>query len=301
MGFSDASNDKPLINAGSMRNKGVELSVESRNLTGAISWTSQLNLSYNHNTVVNLNDTIPLAGNDIGWGYILSRSQAGQPYGSFYGYVTDGVFQTQKDVDDHAVQTPGTDPFNKTSPGDIRFRDLNNDGNINDLDRTYLGSPVPTWMFSMNNIFNYKSLELSVFLQGVAGNKIYNASRIWNEGMSFIVNQTTETLNRWTGPGTSNNIPRATYNDPNKNTRVSNRFVESGSYLRVKTLTLSYTLPLAQTKKLRMDKVRVYATAQNLLTFTKYKGFEPEVNPNGIDQFGYPVSRTISFGINTNF
>ena len=237
----------------------------------------------------------------IGLNYNLALIQAGHPVNEFYGFITDGVFQTQTDVDNHAVQVPGSDPYNRTSAGDIRFKDLNNDGVINDLDRAFTGNPNPTFIFAMNNSFTYKGFDLSLFLQGVAGNKILNANRIYTEAMSVAQNQTTETLNRWTGEGTSNEMPRAVFNDPNKNSRPSDRYVENGSFLRIKNLTLGYTLPASLTEKAHISSVRVYAAGLNLYTFTRYTGFDPEVGTSGIDNNVYPVTATYSLGINIGF
>jgi hypothetical protein len=281
-----------------MQNKGVELSITTNNMTGKFKWTSSFNISYNKNKVVSINDTVPMPTGSIGLNYYLALIQAGIPINEFYGYVTDGLFQTQADVNNHALQTPGNDPFNRTSPGDIRYKDLNNDGVINDKDRTYLGSPNPTFIFSLNNNFSYKGFGLNVFLQGVAGNKILNANRLYDESMYTSFNQTTAVLGRWTGPGTSNSMPRAVYNDPNNNSRPSDRYIENGSYLRIKNVTLSYTIPQKYLKSLWLTSARVYVSAENLYTFTKYTGFDPEVGATGIDNSVYPVSRIVSVGIN---
>ena len=226
--------------------------------------------------------------------------QAGHPANEFYGFVTDGIFQTQKEVDDHAVQQAGTTSYNSTSPGDIRFKDLNSDGVINADDRTYIGDPNPQFIYAMNNTFSYKGFDLSVFLQGVYGNKIFNANNIYQEGMSTAQNQTLRTINRWEGEGTSNYMPRAIYGDPNQNARVSNRFIEDGSYLRVKNVTLSYTLPRRLVQSAHFSSIKIYTACQNLATFTKYSGFDPEVGANGVDYSVYPVTRTFSIGINLN-
>jgi hypothetical protein len=164
-----------------------------------------------------------------------------------------------------------------------------------------LGNPNPTFIFALGNSFSYKGFDLNIFIQGVAGNEICNANRFWSEAMAVAQNQTTETLNRWTGPGTSNKMPRAVYNDPNKNTRPSDRYIEDGSYLRLKNLTFGYTLPKSLVNKARIANARVYVSAQNVYTLTKYKGFDPEVGTNGIDNNVYPVTRTISFGVNLGF
>jgi len=298
-GYSDIV--VPYINAGKMENKGIEFAIESRNLTGEFGWNTSFNFSYNQNTVKSLNDTIPMSSGSIGFNYNLALIQAGHPVNVFYGFVTDGIFQTQKEVDNHAVQVPGNDPYNRTSPGDIRFRDLNNDGVINDLDRVFTGNPNPKFIFALNNSFTYKGFDLNVFLVGVAGNKILNANRIYSEAMSIAQNQTTETLNRWTGEGTSNTMPRAIFNDPNKNTRPSDRYVEDGSYLRVKNITLGYILPAALTKRVHMASLRVYTSVINLYTLSKYSGFDPEVGTSGIDNNVYPVTSTFSFGVNIGF
>lgn len=298
-GYSDVN--VPSINAGKMENKGVEITVNTRNLTGKLTWNTSFNISFNQNKVVSINDTIPMSSGSIGLNQNLALIQAGYPINFFYGFKTDGIFQTQAEVDSHAVQVPGNDPFNRTSPGDIRFRDLNNDGVINDKDRTYLGSPNPTVIFALNNNFTWNGFDLSIFFQGVAGNKIINANRFWSEAMAVAQNQTAETLNRWTGEGTSNTMPRAVFNDPNKNTRPSDRYVENGSYLRIKNVTLGYTLSSPLMNKVNIKSARLYVSAQNLLTFTKYKGFDPEVGVNGIDNNVYPVTRTISMGINLGF
>lgn len=298
-GYSDIV--VPSINAGKVQNKGIELSVNTQNTKGAIEWNTSFNVTYNKNEIISLNDSVPMFTGSIGLNQNLAIHSAGHPINSFYGFVTNGLFQTQKEVDDYAVQVPGSDPYNRTSPGDIRFRDLNNDGKIDDNDRSYLGDPSPSYIFSMNNSFAYKGIELSIFLQGVADNKIFNANRIYQEGMSVAQNQTTAVLDRWRGAGTSNGMPRAVFNDPNKNTRVSDRFVEDGSYLRIKNVTLGYTLPKKWTQTVKMNNARVYLSAQNLATFTKYTGFDPEVGANGIDFNVYPVTRTLSAGINLNF
>ena len=295
-GYSDIY--VPSINAGTMENKGIEFTINTKNLTGDLKWNTMFNISFNANKVVSINDTVPMSSGSIGLNQNLALIKAGLPINEFYGFVTDGLFQNQQEVDNHAIQVPGNDPYNRTSPGDIRFKDLNNDGVINDKDRTYLGNPNPSITFAMNNTFSYKGLDLSIFLQGVAGNKIINANRVWSEAMDVAQNQTIATLNRWTGEGTSNTMPRAIFNDPNKNTRPSDRYVEDGSYLRIKNVTLGYTFPKSILKKVQLSTARFYISAQNLFTITKYTGFDPEVGTSGIDNSVYPVTRTISVGVN---
>lgn len=298
-GFSPV--DVPEINKGSMLNKGVELSLSTVNKKGELQWNTDFNFSLNKNRILSLNDTTPLLVKGISLNHVFARQQAGQPVNAFYGFITDGIFQSQEEVEKHAVQVPGNDPYNRTSAGDIRFKDLNNDNIINDSDRTFIGNPNPVLFFGLNNTFSYKGFDLSIFIQGVAGNQIFNANRIWTESMAVPQNQTTATLDRWTGAGTSNTMPRAVFNDPNKNTRISDRYVEDGSYLRLKNITLGYKIPERLTERLKLNTARIYASAQNLYTFTGYSGLDPEVPINGVDFNVYPVARTISLGVNLSF
>lgn len=298
-GYSDI--DVPFINAGEIVNQGIELTVSSRNVDQQLKWDTDFNISFNQNEVKSLNDTIPMLRGDVGFNYNLARIVAGMPVDVFYGFVTDGVFQSQAEVDAHALQVPGNDPYNRTSAGDIRFMDLNSDGVIDDNDRAYIGNPNPDFIFALNNTFSYKNFDLNIFLQGVYGVDIFNANRIWNEGMAVAYNQTNETLKRWNGEGSSNEMPRAVFNDPNKNTRQSDRYIEDGSYLRVKNVSLGYTLPEGMLEKTKMSKMRVYLSASNLFTLTRYKGFDPEVGTNGIDNGNYPITRTFSLGANISF
>ncbi|WP_302608081.1 TonB-dependent receptor [uncultured Bacteroides sp.] len=290
-GFEDTTTT--YTNAGKVRNQGIEMSLHTINLTGELGWETNLTATYNKNKIKDLNSDVPYYINQINNSYITMLAKD-YPINVFYGYVTDGIFQNQSEVNAHAVQ-PGAEP------GDIRFRDLNNDGVINDNDRTVIGNPNPSWLFSMNNSLSYKGFELSVFLQGIAGNKIYNANNIDNTGMAAAYNQTIDVLERWQGEGTSNSMPRAVFGDPNQNTRVSDRFVENGSYLRLKNITLSYTFPKQWLQKARIENARLSLSCENVATITGYSGFDPEVGINGIDQNRYPISRTFSVGLNFNF
>lgn len=290
-GFEDTTTT--YTNAGKVRNQGIEMSLHTINLTGELGWETNLTATYNKNKIKDLNSDVPYYINQINNSYVTMLAKD-YPINVFYGYVTDGIFQNQSEVNTHAAQ-PGAEP------GDIRFRDLNNDGVINDSDRTVIGNPNPSWLFSMNNSLSYKGFELSVFLQGIAGNKIYNANNIDNTGMAAAYNQTTDVLKRWQGEGTSNSMPRAVFGDPNQNTRVSDRFVENGSYLRLKNITLSYTFPKQWLQKTQIENARLSLSCENVATITGYSGFDPEVGINGIDQNRYPISRTFSLGLNFNF
>lgn len=290
-GFEDTTTT--YTNAGKVRNQGIEMSLHTINLTGELGWETNVTATYNKNKIKDLNSDVPYYINQINNSYVTMLAKD-YPINVFYGYVTDGIFQNRSEVNTHAVQ-PGAEP------GDIRFRDLNNDGVINDSDRTVIGNPNPSWLFSMNNSLSYKGFELSVFLQGIAGNKIYNANNIDNTGMAAAYNQTTDVLKRWQGEGTSNSMPRAVFGDPNQNTRVSDRFVENGSYLRLKNITLSYTFPKQWLQKAQIENARLSLSCENVATITGYSGFDPEVGINGIDQNRYPISRTFSLGLNFNF
>jgi TonB-linked SusC/RagA family outer membrane protein len=293
-GYSDIY--VPSINAGEVQNRGVELTLSSRNLTSAVKWDTDFNISYNQNEVMKMNDGIALfTGGDINMTKVQVSTE-GKPVNTFYGYVTNGLFQTEQEVDDYAVQVSGG-----TAPGDIRFLDLDNNGVINADDRTYIGNPFPNWSFSMNNSLSYKDFDLQIFFQGIADADIYNANRIWQESMSIPQNQTTKVLDRWRGEGTSNTVPRAVYSDPNMNVRHSDRFIEDGSYLRLKNLTLGYTLPAALAQKVQLSTARLYLSCQNLFTLTNYSGFDPEVGAGGVDMGTYPVTRTVSLGVNIQF
>lgn len=290
-GFEDTTTT--YANAGKVRNQGVEMQLHTVNIAGEWNWETDISATYNTNRIIDLNSAVPYYINQVNNSY-LTMLQKGYPINVFYGYVTDGLFQNQTEVDNHAFQ-PGA------APGDIRFRDLNNDGVINEEDRTVIGNPNPTWLFSMNNTVEWKGLELSVYLQGVAGNSIYNANNIENTGMAAAMNQTAAVLDRWTGEGTSNFMPRAVYGDPNQNCRVSDRFIENGSYLRVKNIMLAYSFPSRMLQKIHVHGLRLSLICENVATISKYSGFDPEVSINGIDQSRYPIPRTYSVGLNINF
>ena len=290
-GFEDTSTT--YTNAGKVRNTGVEITLHTINLKGELGWESNFSYTYNKNKIKDLNSDVPYYINQINNSYV-TMLQKDFPINVFYGYVTDGIFQNVAEVEQHAVQ-PGAEP------GDIRFRDLNNDGVINDGDRTVIGNPNPTHLFSMGNTLTYKGLELGIYLQGVAGNKIFNANNIDLTGMAAAYNQATDVLDRWRGEGTSNVMPRAVFGDPNQNNRISDRFVENGSYLRLKTISLAYNFPKQWLQALTIDNARLTLSCENVATITGYSGFDPEVGINGIDLSTYPISRTFNIGLNFNF
>lgn len=273
-------------NEGEMENKGLEFSISSKNLTGKFKWETDFNLSLNRNKVTKLTlQKIYYAGSTSeATSENVVRMTEGQPLGMFWGYISEGV-------------NPET--------GDIQYKDLDGNGKITTSDKTYIGNPNPKFTYGLTNNFSYKGFNLNIFLQGSQGNDIYNASRIETEGMYNANNQSTAVLGRWKIPGQITDIPRAVRNTDNL--RASTRFVEDGSFLRLKTLTLSYEVPANVLKKLSVGRVQLYFTAQNLVTFTKYKGFDPEVNQwggnamvQGIDWGTYPQVKTYIFGLNVD-
>lgn len=298
-GYSDVY--VPSINAGKIQNKGIEATLSTKNFVGEnFKWSTDVVFSYNKNNVESINSETPIITASGGLNSTIGQIQNGYPVNIFYGYVTDGVFQNQSEVNNHAVQMPGSNPATSTAPGDIRFKDLNNDGVINDKDRTIIGNPNPKFTFSLNNTFTYKNFDLTIFLQGSYGNDIFNANRMYTESMSVINNQNASVLGRWTGEGTSNSMPRAIYGDPNQNSRVSDRYIEDGSYIKIKNINLSYTLPKGAFGQ-NFSLIKVFVSAQNLVTWTKYSGFDPEVPVNGIDNGTYPITRIVSLGLNVRF
>lgn len=284
-------------NAASAYNRGIDFSLTSHNVQGSgrdLNWSTTLNISAYKTRLESLGAGRPYDGLSALSGVIVRYDQ-NQPFGSFFGYVADGLFQTQEDVTNHAVQ-------GGAAPGDIRFKDLNNDGLINADDRTFIGNPNPKFTYGMNNTLTWQGFDLNVFLQGSQGNKIYNQNRyILESALYGNSNGSTRVLDRWTGPGTSNDVPRAIAGDPNNNLRVSSYYMEDGSYLRIKTLTLGYSLPSTVLNRFGSKQVRVYVSAQNLLTLTKYTGFDPEVGSRGVDLGIYPQARVFLGGLNIGF
>lgn len=275
-------------NIGEMKNKGFEFSVSSNNLEGEFSWTTALNISANRNEITKLYGDIDRILDESRGNRGNNSIFVGHPIGVFYGYHWLGV-----------------DP----STGDCVYEDLDGDNEITSSDQKIIGNPHPKFVGGFTNVFSYKGITLNMLLQYTYGNEMYNASRMYIEGMGENDNQTTEVLRRWTQPGDITDVPRATslgYDD-NANQK-SNRFIEDGSFLRIKNVNLSYDLPKSVVSKLKMSNTKVYLTIQNLYTFTNYSGMDPDVNFAGssniyigTDFFTYPQARTVSIGISTNF
>lgn len=295
-----------VANIGEVENKGIELGINSVNAQNSkgFTWTTQFNFTLNRNKVLDMGTELNSDGERVDkvitGDYWISKK--GSPIGSFYGYVTQGIFQNAAEVTAAPVQ-------NSAAPGDIRFANLDaSDNLINPNDRTIIGNPNPDFIAGLTNTLNYKGVELSIFFQGSFGNDIYNENLVTIEGMANAFNQTRRVLNRWQTEGQQTNVPRAVYGDPNGNTRVSTRFIEDGSYIRLKNITLAYNLPSDLLQKISMTSARLYVTAQNLITFTDYTGYDPEVSadPTVSNGFGrdlgvYPQAKIFTVGFNVQF
>ncbi len=289
------------FNTGTLQNRGIDLSLNGKIITSkAVNWNANAILSAYKNEVISLGLSAPLDGGFTRISGGSLRTTQGLPANYFYGFVTEGIFQSTAEIAKHAVQTAGSDPTTSTAPGDIKFKDLNGDGVINDKDRTNIGNANPTFTYGLTNTVNYKNFELTVFVQGSQGNKVLNFSRWYTEGGVSNGNYSNDVIGRWTAPGTSDKMPRVTLNDPNGNNRVSDRFVEDGSYLRVKNVRLAYTLPSRWADKMKLKRTQFYVSAQNLITLTNYTGMDPEVG-GGVDQGFYPQARTLLTGITIDF
>jgi TonB-linked SusC/RagA family outer membrane protein len=339
--------DAPWGNFGHIRNTGFEVTLKVHPIqTKDFSWESELQASWNKNKLVALDGTAQAAIWGYGqWGDIISKSVVGGSLFNFYGYQTDGIYQDYEDLANSPKptwSTPTDGKYVRTQTvyvGDIKYKDINNDGVIDENDRTDLGSPDMT--FGWSNTFTYKDFDLSIFVNGTVGNKVLNYNSIALTQMrSAWSNQLTSVNNRarleaidptidYSGGVTtvgglvvynwyddvanvrvenSTSMPRAIIGDPNDNDIMSDRYIEDGSYLRLKNISLGYTFPKKWISKLNLENLRIYANIQNLWTITKYEGYDPEVgastqnvNVFGCDNGRYPSPTTYSFGINVGF
>lgn len=301
----------PSVNAGSVENKGLEVVTTYSDRVGNLNFSLSGNASFIKNVVTDL-ATVEyiLANNTLRGSEDISRVTVGSAIGSYFGYVTDGIFQNQNEIDQHARQEPGT------RPGDIRFKDISGpngvpDGVIDASDRTILGDGFPDLTFGLNLTLRYSRLEFSAFLQGVSGVEIFNALEyltLNNQGG----NKSAAILNYWRENNTDTDMPRLNWDDPNRNSRISDRYLHDGSYLRMKNVMFSYNFKLQSLKSTRADRnLRLYLSLQNLFTMTKYTGLDPEVGSAvrgygadinlGVDQGRYPQPRTYTIGFNLSF
>jgi len=288
------------VNGGTVRNRGWEFAINYNGSTSGIRYRAGFNISINKNEVID-------GATQNGAGYstygTATRYQQGYPIAYFWGYQTNGIFQNQEEVNAY-VNKDGARIQDKAVAGDVRFVDRNGDGVIDEKDRTMIGNPTPKAMYGFTLSAEYKGFDISLFLQGAYGNDIFNG--IVRHDLN-TANMPAYALERWTGEGSTNSVPRFTWSDTNGNyTKISDLYIESGSYARIKNLQIGYNIPASIAKRVGMSKARVYVSGDNLHTFTKYRGFDPEIGARsaldiGIDRGVYPQSRTFRAGVNFTF
>jgi TonB-linked SusC/RagA family outer membrane protein len=301
-------------NVGSMKNNGFEFLLGYHDKAGDFRWDVTANATFIDNEVLNLAPgitNIPAGADAADYGgWDVTNTKPGESIQYFWGFIVDGIFQSAAEVTGSPFQNAAT------APGDLKFRDISGpdgkpDNKIDAFDRTNLGSYLPKVSYGFNMSLDYKGFDFSAFFQGVQGNSIYNNTRVITEGMIRFFNAGTQVLNAWTPTNTNTNIPRAISADPNGNARTSTRFLEDGSYLRLKTVSLGYNISSANLKswtKGTVSSLRIYVSGQNLLTFTNYSGYDPEVGnrtgnslTNSIDWAIYPQPKAVQVGIQVNF
>lgn len=333
----------PKGNYGSIENKGLEITLDAHPVQlKNFSWDSNFQISFNKNKLLSLSDTENATLVGYGqWGDVVCVSEIGKPLYNFYGYKVEGVYKDLDDIQNSAkpAKYPADGVFSRGNTvwvGDIKYKDVDENGIIDERDRTDLGSPLPKFTFGWTNTFRYRNLDLSIFLNGSYGNKVMNYNSLtlthmnstWTNQLQSVVSKRARlepidpTIvyadgSKWfdhidnvrvKNPGTK--IPHTSINDPNDNDRISDRYVEDGSFLRIKNITLGYTFPKALLNKAKIENLRVYVNIQNLYTFTKYTGYDPEVGAStqdssgltyGLDNGRYPSPAMYSFGLNITF
>ena len=295
----------PIANVGDMENWGLEFELGWKQSVGEFNYAVSANASYLKNKLINLgNETGEQIYENAGASGVGSyvKGMNGDVFPYFYGYKTDGLFQNQTEVDAY-VNADGEKYQSAALPGDVRFVDLNGDGVISDADKTKIGKGMPDWTYGLTLSADWKGVDLNLFFQGTIGNDVFDFSQ---RGDIPAMNRPAWILDRWHGEGTSSHIPRMTSANPNGNWRSSDLYIKDGSYMRLKSAQLGYTLPVDLTGKIAVQRLRIYVSADNLLTFTSYDGFDPEIASGGyttigIDRGIYPQSRTISVGANITF
>ena len=298
---SYAGDSAPTGNVGTMRNMGVEFDLGWRSSVGRFNYGLKFNASYNRNILTHLADDatyITTASHKIG---TLTRGDVGEVFPYFWGWKTDGVFQNWDEV--NAYKNANGELIQpKAQPGDFRWKDINNDGVINDDDRTKLGKGIPDWTYGFTLTMDYQGFDFSMLLQGQLGAQTMNVTRRTD---LYYINLPKTILNRWTGEGSTNTAPRFCFDSPNENYRVSDYWLEDASFLRARNIQLGYTLPSNITKKAFISRLRFYAQVENAFTLTKYSGCDPEVSGGfrevGVDRGVYPQNRTYTFGLNLTF
>ena len=307
--------DSPYFNMGQVENRGFDLTMSygTKNDEG-FNWNSTLVMSHNQNKLLNIINGVTLTeqANMNGYQpYVVSNTIVGSAIGTYWGFKTDGLFTSLEQLNNAPIQfgqSVGTAP-GQTYLGDVKYVDVNGDGKITTDDATIIGDPNPDLTIGFTNSFSYKNFDLSIFLNGVVGNDVMNLTRRNGlENSMLYKNQLVEAANYWTEDRPNSDIPRPINSSSNPNILISDRFVEKGDFLRIQNVTLGYTFSPEALEAIKMTKVRIYGTVQNLYTFTNYTGYDPEIglfnqNPllNGIDNGRYPMPRTFSLGVNLEF
>jgi TonB-linked SusC/RagA family outer membrane protein len=309
-----ASGTSPYINAGQITNKGIEAALTYNNKVGEFNYqfTGTFTAINNNVDFLGTGTQQISGGQPTHHGASATITQAGGPVGAFYLIKTDGIFNSQDEINAYTHDGQLIQPSAK--PGDVKFVDANGDGIISQDDRQYCGSPTPKFTYGFGTNTSWRNFDLSFFFQGTYGNKIYNGIREDLEGMNLEFNYSPATLNAWT-PDNHTNFPRAVINDPNLNSQTSDRFLESGSYLRLRTLQVGFTLPKGVLDAVKLSSCRVYVSFDNLFTITKYTGFNPDLGrynagaagggilDRGVDfpHVAYPLARTSLLGVQVSF
>ncbi|NLP57736.1 TonB-dependent receptor [Lutibacter sp. B1] len=304
----------PYVNLGKMRNTGVDVSLNYSTIgNGDFSWNSTLTFSRYKNEVKELLEGLDIFGetNVDDLGTAVTTTQVGQALGLYYGYKVDGIFRTVEDIQNAPVQF-GV-PFDSEAVtgvwlGDIKYKDVNGDGVVNEGDLTVIGNPHPDFTFGFNNSFNYKNLELSIFMQGSYGNDLMNLTRRETSSLNRLyTNNLMSVADYWTPENNLSSTPRLRTQE-HQNNKVSDRWIEDGSYLRIQNITLGYNFPSDVLEKINISRLKVYGSVQNLYTFTEYSGYDPEVGSfnqdallMGVDNGRYPTPRTFTLGLNVEF
>jgi TonB-dependent starch-binding outer membrane protein SusC len=298
-------NNAPIVNGGVIKNSGFEFELSHRNKLGDFTYNVKVTGAFNKNEVLEINNAEKiLRGGTGGFGQEqILRASIGKPMGYFWGYQVDGVFQTMDEVNAY-LHTDGSKIQSNAQPGDFRFKDVNGDGKLTDDDRVMLGNPTPDFTGGLSIDLSYKGFDFSMFWYTAVGHQVWMALRRYDQVYTNYTNDFYE--NRWTGKGTSNTYPRVTLVDTNDNLkRPSDFYVKDADFMRLKNISLGYTLPASLSQKLKINRIRLYVAGENMLTFTKYPGFEPEIGGGvfgqGIDTGVYPQARTITGGINITF
>lgn len=301
----------PSVNAGDMENKGLEVTLNYKNQNGPFRYDLGVNAAFIQNKVISLGGGAPISSGSVAGIGSSTRVEPGQIMAYFFGRKTDGIFHTQEEVNAYTwTDASGAKKLIQPSAkaGDVKFVDVNNDGQINDNDRINLGSALPKFTYGFNAFMEYKNFDLKIFFQGTYGNETVNGIAGWADGARGLYNSYASRMGRWTTENPTSNMPRMTTTNANNNDIFSDRFVENGSYLRLRNIQFGYTLPATLLNRIGVKAVRIYVSADNLLTFSKYRGFEPEVadldnNPFfwGVDLTTYPQARTLLGGLNLTF